>query len=73
MEQMKTQTSKSLKGNQRKIGESGYRSLIEIVEKSDMVKRATFLDIAGDAAIKVFNKFNFQEDCDYGVLEEMFK
>lgn len=79
MEQMKPPTSLSLEGN---LAEN-WRIWIQrfelflvasgIGKKSDAVKRATFLHVAGDEAIKVFNTFNFDEDVDdYSVLKELF-
>lgn len=80
MEQMKPPTSLSLEGN---LAEN-WRIWIPrfelflvasgINEKSGTVERATFLHVAGDEAIKVYNTFDFDEDDvnDYNVLKELF-
>ncbi len=45
-----------------------------IAEKSDKVKCATFLQVAGDDAIKVFNTMDFDDDVDdFDVLKEKFR
>ncbi|KAI2666787.1 Retrovirus-related Pol polyprotein from transposon 17.6 [Labeo rohita] len=45
-----------------------------IAEKSDKVKCATFLHVAGDDAIKVFNTMDFDDDVDdFEVLKEKFR
>lgn len=45
-----------------------------IAEKSDKVKCTTFLHMAGDDAIKVFNAIDFDDDVDdFEVLKEKFR
>ena len=45
-----------------------------IAEKSEKIKCATFLHVAGDDAIKVYNTFEFDDDVDdLDCLKELFK
>ncbi len=41
-----------------------------IAEKSDKVKCATFLHVAGDDAIKVFNTMDFDDEDDFEVSKK---
>ncbi len=80
MEQMKPPTSSSLEGN---LAEN-WRVWIQRFElfliasrtdeESDAVKRASFLHVAGDEVIKVYNTFDFNEDVDdYDTLKDLFR
>lgn len=80
MEQLKPPNSLCFEGN---LAEN-WRTWIQkfdlylvatgITEKSDKVKCATFLHVAGDDAIKVFNTMDFDDDVDdFDVLKEKFR
>ena len=80
MEQLKPPNNLSFEGN---LAEN-WRTWIQkfelyliatgIEEKSEKVKCATFLHVAGDEAIKVFNTMDFDEDVDgFTGLKELFR
>ena len=80
MEQLKPLNSLCFEGNLAETWRTWIRKFERylittgIEEKSEKVKCATFLHVAGDEAIKVFNTMDFDEDVDvfYG-LKDMFR
>lgn len=50
-----------------------YLITSRVSEKSEKIKCVTFLHVAGDDAIKVFNTFAFDDDVDdFDILKELF-
>ncbi|RXN08425.1 retrotransposon-like family member retr-1 [Labeo rohita] len=80
MDQLKPPNSLDFEGNLAEIWRTWiqkfdlYLIATGIAEKSDKVKCATFLHVAGDDAIKVFNTMDFDDDVDdFEVLKEKFR